>query len=194
MNTLCPYTLRSLVDLPRVSDEHIIPRALGGSDQFVLRADQEANSQFGEGIDSRLIHADLVQFTAARLGLKGRRKPGKPATVMTFKTTGVEQESGQKVKMTFSQNGVSLGYVKPVEVDPVNGEIVAVRAIGDETETMLADMQKRLAGRGKMLVPGETRSIERPTKLRHPRKSRLHSTTCCAPCKLAGHSGGDRTL
>jgi hypothetical protein len=40
MLTICPYLLKPIAELDEVSDEHIIPHAMGGSDQFTLPAEK----------------------------------------------------------------------------------------------------------------------------------------------------------
>jgi hypothetical protein len=67
MITLCPYSLKPLADLPaeKLSDEHIIPHALGGPNSLVLRAERSSNSKFGETVDSDLVHDGMLRFVAA---------------------------------------------------------------------------------------------------------------------------------
>jgi len=72
MITLCPYSLKPLVDLPaeELSDEHIIPHALGGPNSLVLRAERSSNSKFGETVDSDLVHDGMLRFVAATQGVR----------------------------------------------------------------------------------------------------------------------------
>ena len=155
MNSVCPY------------NEHIIPRDLGGSDQFVLRADKEENSMFGQGIDSNQICPDIVQLLAARLGPRGRRKPGKPATPTMFKTTGVERDTSQAIKIAFSQNAVAVGFIKPINLDPVTGEIAVFE------ERLIKSMHCSRTYRSVRLVEGSSSVYYRQLLSRKRRFLRL---------------------
>lgn len=162
MITLCPYTMEPVAALREASDEHIIPYALGGSDQFTLRADRSTNSKLGDSIDSDLIHAGVVRMFAAQLGVMARPKRGKPALPVTFRTNGVEQRTGRIVNVAFGRHNLTAEYAQPVDVDPVTKEINGIYGMGDQTQRVMADVLKGLDRKGKKFEAGPIQTIAQP--------------------------------
>lgn len=162
MLTRCPYTLQPLSDLRVSSDEHIIPYALGGSDQLTLRADRSANSRLGNSVDSTLVHAGLVRLFAAQVGVSSRPKRGKPAASVVFRTQGVELVTGRAVNITFEHDRLGAEYVQPVEVDPLTREIRGIYGIGEQTQRVMADVAKGMGRKGRTFEAGEMQTRPQP--------------------------------
>lgn len=162
MITLCPYTMEPAAALREASDEHIIPYALGGSDQFTLRADRGTNSKFGDSVDSGLIHAGLVRMFAAQLGVMARPKRGEPAAPVRFRTKGVEQNTGRIVKVEFGHHSLTAEYSQPVDVDPLTKEIRGIYGMGEQTFRVMADVKRGLGRKGKTFEAGPVQTIAQP--------------------------------
>lgn len=162
MLTLCPYMTTPLAALSNTSDEHVIPHALGGSGDFTLRADQDANSRLGASVDSELIHSAIVRLFCVQIGLQTRGKPGRPARATSFKTHGVDVETGRDVDVVFGYGGMQFQYAKPVDVDPASGQIVGIYGMGGQFQQVLAQTRKNMAAKGRDLALGDTHRLDRP--------------------------------
>lgn len=72
----CPYTNRML-PTDQVSDEHIVPLALGGANAFLLPVCRRFNSEVGSSIDGAIAKDFLVAIERTRYDARGHsgRKP-----------------------------------------------------------------------------------------------------------------------
>jgi hypothetical protein len=74
----CPYTDREIAET-ETNEEHILPLALGGSDEFVIRVDRSANCRVGSEIDGKIEKEFGVKF--ARREFKSKGHSGKEPEV-----------------------------------------------------------------------------------------------------------------
>lgn len=72
----CPYTDNNL-PTEKVSEEHVIPLSLGGSNKFCLSVDAEFNSSLGSSIDGEMANDFLVLFRRREADARGHsnKKP-----------------------------------------------------------------------------------------------------------------------
>lgn len=66
----CPYSDKE-IDVAESSSEHIIPLALGGSNQFVIPVQKDLNSRLGSKIDGKLSNDFLIMFGREKFDAKG---------------------------------------------------------------------------------------------------------------------------
>lgn len=57
----CVYAGRHLPE-DALSDEHVIPKSLGGGNSTLIRASRELNSRFGREIDGKIANDPIIQF------------------------------------------------------------------------------------------------------------------------------------
>ena len=129
MLTLCPYRLEPISKSPdsEISIEHIIPHAMGGSDQFVLRVNRLANSTFGMTVDSDLIHDPQLRFVAASEGLQSR------TGLVTVLLSGEIVGTGEKVEVAFNKSGiVDRRIVDHHRKDKATGRLSGIRGFDDQ--------------------------------------------------------------
>jgi hypothetical protein len=94
--SVCPYTLKPILEIRRTSKEHILPEAIGGPGDYVVRADTDENSWFGANVDCLFNDCFLIRFARTTLGISG--KTGIP----DLKLKGKTAESGEAVDVTVS--------------------------------------------------------------------------------------------
>ena len=94
----CPYTDRDL-DESETNEEHILPLALGGCNQFVLQVDRSVNCSVGSEIDGLIAKEFGVKF--ARRGFNSEGQSGKEPEVV-FKHATFE---GRPVQVQFLGGG-----------------------------------------------------------------------------------------
>jgi hypothetical protein len=72
----CIYSGRFLPDAA-LTDEHVVPKSLGGFRSTVIRASRALNSRFGTTIDARIANDPMVQFGRRDADSRGRsgKKP-----------------------------------------------------------------------------------------------------------------------
>jgi hypothetical protein len=90
----CPYTDREVAET-EVNREHILPLALGGSDQFVIPVDKSVNSTVGSQIDGAIEKEFVVKFARREFDAQGQS--GKKPEVV-FKYASLE---GRPVQVQF---------------------------------------------------------------------------------------------
>jgi hypothetical protein len=78
----CPYTDRELNE-SETNEEHILPLALGGSDQFVIPVDKSANSTVGSDIDGAIEKEFYVKFARREFDAVGQ-SGNKPEVVFKY--------------------------------------------------------------------------------------------------------------
>lgn len=109
----CPYLGRE-ADIDLTNIEHVIPLALGGSDEFVVRADTEMHSKLGSAVDGVLANEFLV--AVRRVHFDARGHTGTPPVARLKKST--LQSTGDPVQISFSQDKVEIWDAKkrrPIE-------------------------------------------------------------------------------
>ncbi|MDQ6868365.1 MAG: HNH endonuclease [Pseudomonadota bacterium] len=158
MITLCPYSLKPIVDLPagEVSDEHTIPRALGGPDALVLSADRSSNSRFGETVDSDLVHDKRLRFVAATQGVRSR------SSEVTVQLPGTIVETGDAMTITFDKNGMGDRLiVNSHRKNPPTGTIT-LTGFDDQFERALEQLSEGTARKNKSIQKHGHRTINNP--------------------------------
>lgn len=156
--TLCPYSLKRIADLPacEVSDEHIIPHALGGPDSLVLSAHRSSNSQFGATVDSNLIHDKALRFMAASQGLRSRSGD------VTVQLTGTIVETGDAMTIEFDKNGMGeRRIVYSHRKDPTTGA-VSLAGFDEQFEQALEHLSEGMARKKKRIQTTDHRTINNP--------------------------------
>lgn len=76
--TICPYTLKPFAEI-KVSEEHVIPDALGGPAAFSVIADEHWNGLYGSGLDADFVNDDLMKAAAQFHNVKTRSGKAKLA-------------------------------------------------------------------------------------------------------------------
>lgn len=117
--TKCPYTLTQLSALSSLSDEHIVPEAIGGTLGFAFKADTGKNSWLGSEVDAPLINAPttkmlLVHHTVRHNGLD-------PKAVLP----GVIDGTDVRVEAILKPGAVVETHVRDkvkYDVDPATGK------------------------------------------------------------------------
>lgn len=140
----CPYLGRE-VNIDQTNVEHVIPLALGGSDEFVVRAETEMNSKLGSTIDGVLANEFLVAVRRVHFNARGHTRT--PPVARLKKST--LQSTGDPVQIIFGQDKVKIWDAKKRrEID--NSES------GDATfsSTFRVDMFSRLRFMSKVALAG----------------------------------------
>lgn len=57
---------------------------------------------------------------------------------------------------------MDVQYAKPVDVDPVSGQIVGVYGTGEQFQQVLGQTQRNLATKGRPFVTGDTKQVDKP--------------------------------
>jgi hypothetical protein len=158
MVTLCPYLLKPITDLPveDVSDEHIIPSALGGPDEFALSADRLSNSRLGDTVDSDLIHDKMLRLMAATQGVRSR------SGEVAVRLPGTVVETGDAMTITFDRNGVGDRLiVNTHRKNPATGEI-RLTGFDSQFERELEQLSEGLARKNKHFEKRNHRTVSNP--------------------------------
>jgi hypothetical protein len=113
----CPYTDRDMAET-ETNKEHILPLALGGSDQFVIRVDQSVNSAVGSEIDGAIEKEFWVRFARREFDAKGQsgNKPEVKFKYASFEGEPVQVEflGGDNVPKVWDAK--SRRYVDPQDI------------------------------------------------------------------------------
>jgi hypothetical protein len=123
----CVYSGRRLPEAA-LSDEHVIPKSLGGGPSTIIRASRALNSRFGTEIDGKVARDPLIQFGRRDAGARGQS--GK-ATVPRWKHghAGVlAMRSGARGRYNADIGGSGF----PILFDTATGRHVPWGAHGDE--------------------------------------------------------------
>jgi hypothetical protein len=123
----CVYSGRRLPEAA-LSDEHVIPKSLGGGASTIIRASRALNSRFGSEIDGKVARDPLIQFGRRDAGARGHS--GK-ATVPRWKHghSGFEaSRSGARGRYSVDIGGSGL----PTLFDAAKGKHVPWGPHGDE--------------------------------------------------------------
>jgi hypothetical protein len=155
--TLCPYLLKPIANLPTdaVDSEHIIPHAMGGSNQFVLPVDKLTNSTFGRTVDSDLIHDPMPRFIAATQGVQSRTGE------ITVQLPGIIVETGEDMTVAFGKSGMGEHRIKNHHPkDPTSGKLLGLCGFDDQFEK---DLERLTEGSNKKRwETSNYRKIENP--------------------------------
>ena len=158
MITLCPYSLKPLMEqsATSLSDEHIIPHALGGPDSLSVRADINTNSALGATVDSDLIHDTRLRFVAASKGVRSR------SGEINAEVRGKVVDTGDEVVIAFNQNGIhSRRFVRSHRIDPETGTM-QLRGFDGQFEQALDQFARGMARKGKSIQPSNHLTIQNP--------------------------------
>lgn len=112
----CPYTDREM-PWSETTPEHVIPKSLGGVNDFCVRVERKANSDIESVIDARLGEEPWMKHRRMQLGMVGHSRK---APVMEFKRSEL-RESGEPVQVSFEQDGIHIWsprmgrYIPPID-------------------------------------------------------------------------------
>lgn len=152
--TLCPYTLKSLSELPETSREHIFPDAIGGPANYSVQADKRENSWFGTNVDALFNDCHLIRLARTILGIKGKNR------IPDFRLRGETVDSGRPVNVTiFHDKPPKRSFVKPYTFDPQNqrGDIIVDP---DKTESEMMRYEQIFAKKGQRINFHEPKVME----------------------------------
>ncbi|WP_019229260.1 hypothetical protein [Sedimentibacter sp. B4] len=100
-----------------MSIEHIIPKSLGGSDEFIIYVDKQLNSVLGSTVDGKYVNDPLVRLRLLHENHKGHSKKEQE---VKFINSSI---NNKPVSVTFKKSGIDIydpiikKHIKP------NGEI-----------------------------------------------------------------------
>ena len=110
--TNCPYHPPGKAHSADVSKEHIIPFAIGGSNDFAIQTCRECNSVMGDTVDPLLVNYPLIQIKRLLLGLDSTS--GNEAT---WKAEGTADFEGKEVRVSYSLKGSGNTLISPPSVE-----------------------------------------------------------------------------
>lgn len=106
----CIYS-NDLFKSDKMNIEHIIPKSLGGSDEFTILVNKDANSKLGSTVDGKFANDFLIKMKQIHLDYRGHSK--KPP-YLKIKNSEVDNSP---VNVTFSKNDLEI-------YDPINKRIL----------------------------------------------------------------------
>lgn len=104
----CIYT-NEIVDASKASPEHIIPLALGGCNEFVIKVDAIKNSELGSKIDGKLANDFLMSLIRSKNNFKGHSKKKVSVTLKNSKIGNTNIPA----QITFDNESISV--YSPIE-------------------------------------------------------------------------------
>lgn len=155
--TRCPYSTNPLVNSMSVNQEHIVPAALGGPDNFTVPAETHKNSELNYLIDAPATNDPLLRFYATSQGVTSHSGP------VTSQIQGTVDGSEESVRATFSVNGLDVRFTNPVDVDGNTGFVSGVRGFGNTAEKHALEIQKKYEKKGLQISLSEPEARENPT-------------------------------
>jgi hypothetical protein len=90
----CAYCGTEHDEATQVSSEHVIPYAIGGSNEFTITVCEESNNRLGGQVDRPIIEFFAVRSERFFLGLEGT-----DGTLPTFDLSGITWIQGREVKL-----------------------------------------------------------------------------------------------
>ena len=154
--TRCPYTLKLLTELVAVSDEHVIPDALGCPASYSVRADTAINSELGRSADSNFVDSFFVRMLRSQHGVKSRSGPA------SMLMEGTTVDGGHPVRVTLPhERSAEVYFKKPFESaeDGMGGSLVA----GADWEKKFAELKRNFARKGKKVEISSRETIASTT-------------------------------
>ena len=150
----CPYTLKPLAELPKVSNEHIIADAIGGSDNYTVIVDAKTNSDFGTGADAAFIESPFLQMLRTQHGVKSR------SGTAEWTLKGHSSDDGKPAEVTIPHAGaVSIRHKQPVEFD-ASRTSVKIKVAADKRDAFIAEMTENMKRKGKILAIQNEQRVE----------------------------------
>ena len=139
---LCPYTLKPLSQLEKVTNTHIFPHAIGGSLDFAVRADAGLDSHLGRTLDAGLANCSLIRGYRCLLNIKSRSGETR------WKLRGHIEGTPTQVEVELDTEGNMRVWVRnPVRCVPGANECT-VTCARDETERLITELVNKWRGRG----------------------------------------------
>lgn len=149
----CPYTLTMLSELPSTSDEHIIPDALGGCADYVVRADTQTNSMFGTTVDASFVSSPLIAGFCSKIGVKTRTG----LAALTVPASLIPE--GNPVEVTLPHQGApEVHFKKPVQVSPEHDEL-SITAGPERAAVLQREIEAAAKKKGRKISSVVTRSL-----------------------------------
>ena len=99
-----PYCIYSdaIIDETQVNSEHIIPRALGGCDDFTIMVSEVKNAEANQKIDEKIKEDSLIKIRRIQHDFKGHRS-GLPELIVKRATN-----AGNPVTWKYSAKGIEI--------------------------------------------------------------------------------------
>jgi len=112
----CIYTDQE-ISPETATKEHIIPRSLGGSDEFVISVDRDRNAKIGSKIDGALANDHVMQFLRKAHNLKGHSNKEVEVRLKSARL----RPTGEKVQVTFHRDHVDFyDVINKQNLDPAD--------------------------------------------------------------------------
>jgi hypothetical protein len=112
LQSRCPYTLKPLSEISRITDEHIFPAAIGGPSSYCVKADENLNPTLGSTTDARFVNSKLVEMRRAVFGVQGRLSR-EPRSELKGEVLG----SDRSVKVKIREDAPIVEYDPLVKID-----------------------------------------------------------------------------
>lgn len=119
------YCIYTDSDVPQAEGnlDHIIPKSLGGCDEFTVWSDRDFNAKMGHEVDGAMANDPLMQIVRSRSSVRGHSGNDKP---QTWKHADINGRPGQ---MAWTQDGLRLWDSRNREyIDDDHEEIIPVKA------------------------------------------------------------------
>lgn len=157
-NTLCPYLVKPLAEL-NTDGEHILPRALGAPEAFILRASKKENNRLNSLIDSHFVNDPLIRMLSSVVGVKSRS--GK----VTAQLHGLTSK-GDAFLADFEPGKVTPRFRSTVIKD-LEGNVIGVKGFGDQVDKAARGLLESMRRRGQdgFLVQPDDENVEPPLEM-----------------------------
>jgi len=140
INTLCPYTLKSLDEI-EFNGEHVLLAGLGVPDSFTVNASTQANTDVNKLLDEPFLSMGMIKFLSSISGVCSRSGEVKPFL------SGIAEGINEPVLVKLSPSEVTFRIKKPVKFDQDN-KINAVVGYGDEVNETLEKIKEKYLAKG----------------------------------------------
>lgn len=127
----CIY-LNELFEESEMNIEHIIPKSLGGSDDFTISVNRDINSKLGSSVDGKFVNDFLIKMKQIHSNYMGHSK--KPS-YLRIKNSKINDSP---VNVTFTKNDLEV-------YDPINKEILVGKNSIEMTTQLDMDIRFKFA-------------------------------------------------
>ena len=147
--SFCPYLD---VDLPAeapFSDDHVVPYAIGGGKDLVIRVSQKANSETGSGADAAFINSWFINWDRTLRGIEGQSGQA-PTMELRGEVHLVTGSRPGRYRFSLTEQALSL-QPEVAWGTPTDGKQALTISAGSEEEfrTILNNVNRKLRRDGK---------------------------------------------
>jgi hypothetical protein len=150
----CPYHPAGKAPAAATSKEHIIPFAIGGSNDFTIQTCIDCNSVMGDTVDVLLVNYPLIQIKRLLLGLEGTG-----GTEPAWKAEGTADFQGKEVRVRYVLKPSGSRIVSPpsVEVQELHDGSKRYQIVCEASDArkILDGITKRYEKRGFKMPPAD---------------------------------------